>query len=967
MPRRIGTAQRRDLVGRIIGQVASLLDASPDKSPRRQLLHQTARQLEGTQRPHTRQDAVAVLAELLVHSRLVWLLADPALHRASAESDIFPRDQSLAARLLRKVPPAGNHPTEDHEDWASIEASLAELEAMADPGSRPPDSAHCDEMCHELDAWLAARDPKRRRQLGAFYTPHPLAAHMVRRVDTTLRDEFGLADGLADLTTWGQIAERVPVLWDSAADRPGQPFVRILDPALGTGVFLVAVVDVVHDTLCRKWREGGQCSQQIGRHWNDYVERSLLPRMTGVELLLPTAIVAWLRIAEKLAVTGYHWRQPTAWNVIIADSLAEPQHRHGAQGDGRAQLRSGAASEGRGPMAEPARPFTIVLGNPPFSALTTNHQPWINDLLRSRILAGRSVGSFYEVDGKPLGEKKLWLHDDYVKFLRLAQWHIENAGCGVVGFVTNHGYLDNVTFRGVRQSLLATFPRMSLFDLHGNRKKGEQAPDGSRDENVFAIDQGVAVAILSKPPSQIPACVEYRDTWGTRESKLAVLDTDSTNLAAQRLDPASPYFFLVPSAATAERIAEYERGFSLTDVMPLYSSAAVTARDGLAVAFDRRELLDRMSVFCDPAIPDEEVGERLLTTRSSRYAPGNTRGWKIHDARQRARAAPDLASLARRCQYRPFDYRVALWADWMIDWPRDRVMRHMLSGGNLALVTRRQMLPNHPCNFFFVTETIVIDGLLRSDNRGNESFFTLYVRPDRMISPLRATSANFGRGFLERCEKQFGLRFLDSPHGDLKQTLGAEDLFAVIYAQFHSEVYRRRYSEALRLAFPRVFLPRPGELLQSLVGLGRQLMAAHRLRETSPTSDPAAAVITREPHPGIHPADADALSQSGNGQQFVQVQGRYPCLDAGAIRLSDDCRLPNVDEAVWNYRIGAHQVCRKWLRDRHGRKLSWEELAQFGNVIQAIRQTLETVRAIDGAIADAGGWPAAFVGRDSPI
>jgi hypothetical protein len=187
-------------------------------------------------------------------------------------------------------------------------------------------------------------------------------------------------------------------------------------------------------------------------------------------------------------------------------------------------------------------PVTVVLGNPPFSALTTSANDWIDGLLRAQSLHGRHVGGFFEVNGVSLGEKKTWLHDDYVKFLRYSQWLIERAGCGVVGLVTNHGYLDNLTFRGVRQSLLNTFSRISAVDLHGNRKKRETDPSGGRDENVFGIDQGVAIGLFCRAPGKSSAAILRADLWGTRDQKLLALRPDAPPLPWQPIDPQSPNY-----------------------------------------------------------------------------------------------------------------------------------------------------------------------------------------------------------------------------------------------------------------------------------------------------------------------------------------------------------------------------------------------------------------------------------------
>jgi predicted helicase len=164
----------------------------------------------------------------------------------------------------------------------------------------------------------------------------------------------------------------------------------------------------------------------------------------------------------------------------------------------------------------------VVLGNPPYSGHSANTGQWIADLLRGHdTLTGKQTANYFEVDGKPLGERNpKWLNDDYVKFIRFAQWRIEQTGYGVLAFITNHGYLDNPTFRGMRQSLMETFDDISVLDLHGNSKKKQRSPDGSKDENVFDIQQGVAIGIFVKRKNgkKEAATVRHSHLWGVREA-----------------------------------------------------------------------------------------------------------------------------------------------------------------------------------------------------------------------------------------------------------------------------------------------------------------------------------------------------------------------------------------------------------------------------------------------------------------
>ncbi|GAG32152.1 unnamed protein product, partial [marine sediment metagenome] len=250
-----------------------------------------------------------------------------------------------------------------------------------------------------------------------------------------------------------------------------------------------------------------------------YVVQHLLPRLFGFELMMAPYAVAHLKLGWLLKETGYDFAAAERLRVYLTNTLEEAEVVAGPL----LALANQIAREANAASAVKTDcPIMVVLGNPPYSGLSANMNQWTDDLLKKKLPVTNGAPSFYECDGKPLGEKKLWLQDDYVKFIRFAQYRIERTGYGVLGFITNHGYLDNPTFRGMRQSLMHTFDDIYVLDLHGNAKKKETAPDGSKDENVFDIMQGVAVGLFIKRkngPIKKPAKVSHAEVWGTRELK----------------------------------------------------------------------------------------------------------------------------------------------------------------------------------------------------------------------------------------------------------------------------------------------------------------------------------------------------------------------------------------------------------------------------------------------------------------
>ncbi len=340
---------------------------------------------------------------------------------------------------------------------------------------------------------------------GEFYTPKPVVSYIVRSVDRVLRDELGCPDGLADTSTMEYNGET----W---------PKVMILDPATGTGTFLETVIEVIHETMTGKWRKEGKKPDEIHAAWNEYVPQHLLPRLHGFELMMAPYSVAHMKLGLKLKETGYEFDSDERLRVFLTNALEEPQDFSDRLYADFLAHEAEAANRVKRDV-----PVTVVIGNPPYAGHSANDGDWIRNLLRNELADG--ADSYFRVDGQPLGEKNpKWLNDDYVKFMRYGQDRIAETGVGLLAFITNHGYLDNPTFRGMRQSLMETFDDFKLVDLHGNSKKKETNPVGGKDDNVFDIQQGVAIGIFVKELfGSRPAKVHHADMWGLREEKYQLL------------------------------------------------------------------------------------------------------------------------------------------------------------------------------------------------------------------------------------------------------------------------------------------------------------------------------------------------------------------------------------------------------------------------------------------------------------
>ncbi len=746
--------------------------------------------------------------------------------------------------------------------------------------SLPGEPAEIVTTC--LEQLLAAQPGSDRRSRGVYYTPQPLAEFVIRGARNALATPMQITGGLAGLL------KETPC--------------TLLDPAAGAGVFLAAAIHVTHCDFLSDCNE----PQRTAAAWNAFVDATLLPALCGVELMLPACALAHVRIALALHATGYCFAGETAPDL---------QNRNALQPE------------------PPGNRLPLIVGNPPYAALTTQVGGWINKLMKGKVAGAGGDASYFHVDGQPLGERKLWLHDQYVQFLRYAQYCVDRAGGGVTAFVTNRGFLDNITFRGVRNALMQTYNSAHIVDLFPGGKNG-RSPAAEVDENLFEIDQGVAAAILAAPPGGHGFTLHYRRLTGARQKKLQqIAECDPQDLTVeQTVSP--PHYFLTPQSSGG---SFYQQGWPLDEIMPVHAPTIVTARDKLVIGFTRQEVASRIARFCDLTVPDEQIRQQFFPrSRSQRYPPGDTRGWKLSAARRALAAVEHHAVNIRPCTYRAADKRYIYWSPAMIDWPRTAVSRLMLREANTAFVTRRQSPPDSPCDFFWATDNLVLDGVLRSDNRGGETFFPW----QRLRNPQNEA---------QDAALEFNLQaaFQSAVQTVLGDDVQPEEILQMLHAQFHIPAYRTRFAPGLRTGYPRVFIPRTRELFDKLVTEGRTLIAAMQMKGSLPDDD--------------HPETAATGSQATG----ITLPAReYPRWENGRIYAAAGLCVAVAGRTAWEFRAGAHQICRKWLRDRRGMQWSPAMLRQYQQVVQVAAEITAAMQRLERAVDAAGGFEAAFASRD---
>lgn len=753
-----------------------------------------------------------------------------------------------------------------------------------------------DPIIHFYEDFLEAYDADLRRLMGAYYTPLPVVRYMVRQVDQLLKTEFGVRKGLADSSKIkykiddGQarkFKDRSTGRWKTVI---GQEIdlhrVQILDPAVGTATFLNEIIEFIYS---------GFKGTQQGR-WANYVNEDLVPRLNGFEYMMAPYTIAHLKLGMTLEDSGVPTlkdrlrvyltntleegikHQPDLFSFGLADAVTEESRQAGfIKGD---------------------HPVMVVIGNPPYAAQSSNDTDYANSLVKKYK---------FEPGGQiKLQERKHWLHDDYLKFIAFAEDMVERNGEGIVAMITAHGYLHGKTSRGVRWHLAKTFDKIYALDLHGNVKAKETNDYGTAEENVFDIQQGVSIifAIKYKTKKKAGTLAEVfsSDLFGTRSRKFDKLNADEIVWEPVVLDKTSMRF----TQTNTDGKEEYEKGVSLKELFIVSNSSIVTARDKVVVDIDDVALQDRMEKFADPSISDDEVRAMLFPTRSARkYLPGDTRGWKLADARANIRLE-NVAENIQPLAYRPFDSRHVYYTKTMVDWPRMDVMKHMTEGRNIGLVYRRQMPENNSATYFFVTDSIISDGFIKSDNKGSETLAPLYLYHDD-----EPRSSNM---------RQDKVKLLAA---NLTFEPNDEDTFDYIYGLMYSPVYRLKFQKLLADDFPRIPVPADDEEFERFREYGIRLRELHLM--VAPDVD---AYITSYPVAGTDTVDRISL-------------------EGDRVWINDTQYFGGVSQEVWEFTIGAYRPAQKWLEQRKRRTLSNEDLDQYQRIIKVLSETIDMMNEID--------------------
>jgi hypothetical protein len=814
----------------------------------------------------------------------------------------------------------------DDEPFAGFVEDLIQTLAYSDTDSILEDfgkrGRRTDPVVHFYETFLQAYDPKLRELRGVYFTPEPVVNYIVESLDLLLKSKFSLKNGLADrsqITVTRHEGEK--------EIRETTHRVLILDPATGTATFLYRVLDFI--------REQFERSKKLGA-WGDYVHEHLLPRLFGFELLMAPYAVAHFKLGLALAAWdkeplfrqgfSYEPQKDERINIFLTNTLEDIEDK--AQQLGPLRMLSDEAHCAF--EVKRNKPVLVILGNPPYSNFgQQNRGKWILGLLDE-----------YK---RGLNEKKINLNDDFIKFIRWAQWRVEQTGSGVIGMIVRNVFLDGLTHRRMRESLLEAFDEIYVLNLHGSKEPLEMSPDGSVDDNVFQIKKGVAIVLFVKLPATgkkrqtMHATVRHADLWGRQAAKYKWLDAQQVEKTKwTKLKPSAPRFYFVPKDFAQDE--EYRGLPSVTDIFPVSNNGLKTDRDELFFDFNKLDLQNRMQRFFIRDLPDA-FREKYRIVDSTSY----------DIAERRHKVTFDPKAL-HKCLYRPFDVRWLYYDPGLTSRPAEKVMRHMIAGDNLALIATRQTkdelsvlavdkLAGHKsCAGYDINTVFPLylypNGKLPEDD--------LFVREEPDEPPRRPNlSADFIADFCLRLKVKFVPEGLGWP---AKREVGPELIFHYAYAVFHSPGYRERYAEFLRTDFPRLPLTGDYELFRELSGLGGWLVDLHAR--------------------GHGEGKGPGFPLKGNNLiEEVRYEPPKPSgseRHGGRVWINDLQHFEPVPPESWEFPIGGYQPAERWLKDRTGRTLGYDDLSTYARIIHALGETRRLMAEIDKTIAAHGGWPGAF-------
>jgi len=822
-------------------------------------------------------------------------------------------------------------------EWFTLKQNMSFNKKVKDN-----ENIETDAYIYFYETFLATYDYNLRKSKGVYYTPPQVVNFIVRAIDEILINTFKLSNGLADRNK-----------------------VTVLDFATGTGTFLLEVFKIILDKINL---QGFENHEGLSEKSKMIIQDHILKNLYGFEYLIAPYTIAHLKLSQFLKENGYEFQDKDRLQVYLTNTL-EPVDKQL-----RVPFMPQLTKETREAQEIKDKSILVITGNPPYSYVSKNNGEWISN----------SIKEYYKVDDTSLNERNpKGLQDDYVKFIRFAQDKMDKVEQGIVGIITNHSFLDNPTFRGMRQSLMNTFDQLYFIDLHGNAKKKEKTPEGKKDENVFDIQQGVCISILLKKKG-LKKGIFHTNFWGDRNTKLDLCLNNSINsLEFNELKPNSPFYLFVPQNQDVRTI--YEKFWSIKDIFEVNSVGIVTANDNLTIAYDKKELEKRFNKIKNSEFhqikQDYVLSDNYFESRKDFFLKIKEKQLNI-----------------REINYRPFDKRFVWWDTDLIERSRENIMKHFVRE-NVAILTVRSCQGARVWNHSFITcgytdmhvipiGTYILP-LYRYNGNGNggdvnylfkeddkkDNFteaFRKFIKTKYKAKPVDKKeiteiekqiknldkeckkiekqifdfekqkfpieTINAIKQLAEELKTQIEQKQQELKVANISQNADYEpspdEIFYYIYAVLHSPTFREKYPEFLKMDFPRIPFIADLTGFKNLSGIGKELANAHLLKNKFQTQEYS--------HLGKLKGEGDNIVIKPNFRtEKTENEIRYK------LYINKKQYFETVPVNVFNFQIGGYQVLDKYIKDRKNRTLTHDEIDNIENIVKVLTFTIKQKELID--------------------
>lgn len=601
----------------------------------------------------------------------------------------------------------------NHIDTSSIIAQLNEM-TRKDDKDEGLNILHKDPYLHFYETFLSKYNPTLRELRGVYYTPLAVVNFIINAISDILVSEFSYLEGLSNALK---------------KDSP----ITLLDFATGTGTFLLEAFRKALD--------------KIDLSLSDYEISRLIERFYGFEYLIAPYIITHLKLSQTLKEEFDYEigknNKDERLKVYLSNTLEEIEiGKKSSQGRDALDLFNELVEESVFAQEAKDKEILIITGNPPYSGASSNKNIYEDEV---REAYSKEPGTEKNGKAQSLKNEKnpKWLLDDYVKFIRFGESKIEKqSNGGIFAFISNNSFIDNPTFRGMRYHLLNSFDKLYILNLHGNSRKKEKSPDGSKDENVFDIMQGVSINIFIKNPKihlkDAEKSIFYYDLYGKRKDKYSFLFANSLkSIPWQSFSPKLPFCLFIPQDESLRE--EYEKGWSVKDIFRLSGVGICSKRDHIVFQNSKEDLLELLNDFATK--PKKELYQK--------YSIGeDSRDWKIDNAILAIKENIDnLEDFIMPCCYRPFDFRWTYYINKsraFMAYPVYDIFEHFIQNDNIGLIYSRRFTNTESAHGFTTDKIIDLRSWTSPGMEGGDYISPLYLKKTKSKKSKKMTDGGGG-------------------------------------------------------------------------------------------------------------------------------------------------------------------------------------------------------------------------------